>query len=105
MSRRHRWRRGDGTVLSCVDLNRAVPMMLDELDDIVRLLAQVEQWLRFDDVACDLFTDWLIAVSCEPGPEPCAQDVIDELGAQNVKLHRILRAGIPNTGHVHPPAP
>jgi hypothetical protein len=102
MSPRHRWRRGDGTVLSCVDLNRAVPMMLDELDDVVRLVGLMEEWLRFDDVACDLLTDWLIAVNCDPGPDPCAHGVIDELGATSVKLHRILRAGIPDTGHTHP---
>jgi hypothetical protein len=105
MSRRHRWRRGDGTVLSCTDLNQAVPMMLDELDELVRLVDQVEEWLRFDDVACDLFTDWLIAASCDPGPDPSAQGVIDELGTLSVKLHRILRADIPTTGHTHPPTP
>ena len=70
MNRAHRWRRGDGTVLSCNDLNQAVPMLLDELDDIVRLVDLVEEWLRFEEVACDLLTDWLISVSCAPGPQP-----------------------------------
>jgi hypothetical protein len=101
----HRWRRGDGTVLSGIDLTEAVPMMLDELDDIVRLVDLVEEWLRFDDVACDLLTDWLIAVSCDPGSDPTAQGVIDELGKASVKLHRILRAGTPTAGHAHPPIP
>jgi len=105
MSRQHRWRRGDGTMLSCPDLHEAVPMMLDELDDIKGLVNQLEQWLLFDDVACDLLTDWLIAVNCDPGPEPSAQDVIDQLGTVGVKLHHILRAGIPDTGHRHPPTP
>lgn len=103
MNRRHRCQRGDGTVLSCADLNQAVPMMLDELDDIKRLLTLVEQWLLFEETACYLLTDWLIAVSCDPGPQPTANAVIDELGALSVKLQRILRAGIPDTGHAHPP--
>jgi hypothetical protein len=103
VSRQHRWRRGDGTVLSCPDLDEAVPMMLDELDDIKCLINQLEEWLLFDDVAADLFTDWLIAVNCDPGPEPSAKAVIDQLGTVGVTLHHILRAGIPNTGHRHPP--
>lgn len=105
MSRRHRWRRGDGTVLSCPDLDEAVPLMLDELDDIKRLVNLLEEWLLFEESACDLLTDWLIAVNCNPGPEPTAKGVIDELGTLGVKLHRILQAGIPDTGHVHPPTP
>jgi hypothetical protein len=105
VSRRHRWQRGDGTVLSCIDLNQAVPMSLDELDDMVRLVDLVEDWLRFDDVACDLFTDWLFAACTDPDDEPNAKAVIDELGSASVKLHRILRAGIPDTGHTHPPTP
>lgn len=105
MNRRHRWRRGDDTVLSCPDLDEAVPMMLDEIDDIKRLVNLIEEWLLFEESACYLLTDWLIAVNCLPGPEPSAQDVIDELGALGVKLHRILQAGIPPTGHTHPPTP
>lgn len=103
MNRRHRWRRGDGTVLSCADLNQAVPMMLDELDDIKRLVNLLEEWLLFEESACYLLTDWLIAVNGNPRHDPSAQTVIDELGALGVKLHRILQAGIPDTGHVHPP--
>jgi hypothetical protein len=49
IQRAHQWRRGDGTVLSCRDLNEAVPMMLDELDDIVRLVDPVEEWLLLDE--------------------------------------------------------
>jgi hypothetical protein len=105
MNRRHRWWRGDGTVLSCADLDEAVPMMLDELDDIKRLVALLEEWLLFEESACYLLTDWLIAACTHPGREPSARDVIDELGALSVKLHHILRAGIPATGHHHPPTP
>jgi hypothetical protein len=102
MNRRHRWQRGDGTVLSCVDLDEAVPMMLDELDDIKRLVVLLEEWLLFEESACYLLTDWLIAASYDLGREPSAKDVIDELGALSVKLHHILRAGVPDTGHAHP---
>jgi hypothetical protein len=102
MNRRHRWQRGDGTVLSCVDLDEAVPMMLDELDDIKRLVALLEEWLLFEESACYLLTDWLIAASYDPGREPSAKGVINELGALSVKLHHILRAGVPDTGHAHP---
>lgn len=105
MNRRHRWRRGDDTVLSRIDLHQAVPMTLDELGDIKRLVNLLEEWLLFEESACYLLTDWLIAVNCLPGPEPSAQGVIDELGALGVKLHRILRAGVPDTGHTHPPTP
>jgi hypothetical protein len=104
VNRRHQWRRGDGTVLSCLDLVDAVPMMLDELDDIKRLVNVLEDWLRFEESACYLLSDWLLAINCDPGPQPPAQGVIDELGALGVKLHRILSAGIPDTGHTHPPA-
>jgi hypothetical protein len=103
MNRVHRWKRGDGTVLSCTDLVEAVPLMLDELDDIKALVDQFEDWLRFDEAACDLLTDWLWAVNCDPGTDPTAKDVIDALGALSVKLGTILRAGIPDTGHRHPP--
>lgn len=77
--------------------------MLDELDDIKRLVALLEEWLLFEESACYLLTDWLIAASCEAGPEPSAKGVIDQLGALSVKLHHILRAGVPDTGHAHPP--
>ncbi len=103
MSAAHRWRRGDGTVLSCGDLTEAVPMMLDELDDVVRLVDLAEQWLRFDADARDLLTDWLVSSCTCPGGIPTAWDVIEELGTVSVKLHRLVRAGIPDTGHVHPP--
>ncbi len=103
MSRVHRWRRGDGTVLSCTDLAEAVPMMLDELDDIKRLLSTIEEWLRYDEGASDLLTDWLWAVNCDPDLDPRALDVIGELGALSVKLLNILKAGIPHTGHIHHP--
>ena len=63
----------------------------------------VEQWLLFEETACYLLTDWLIAASRDPGPEPSATDVINELGTLGVKLHHILRAGVPDTGHRHPP--
>jgi len=63
----------------------------------------VEQWLLFEETACYLLTDWLIAASRDPGPEPSATDVINELGTLGVKLHHILRAGVPDTGHGHPP--
>jgi hypothetical protein len=90
-------------VLACPDLNEAVPMMLDDLDDIKRLVNLLEEWLLFEQDACYLLTDWLIAVNANPGREPSAQTVIDELGTLGVTLHRILQAGIANTGHVHPP--
>jgi hypothetical protein len=99
----HRCRRGDGTVLSGTDLTEAVPMLPHELDDLVRLVDLVEEWLRFDDVAGDLFTDWLIAACADPDRDPTVQDVIDALGATSVKLHRILRAAVPDTGHRNPP--
>lgn len=105
MNRAHRWRRGDGTVLSCPDLDEAVPMMLDELDDIKRLVNLLEEWLLFEESACYLLTDWLLAVSRDPWAKPSAQDIIDELGTLGVKLHGILHAGIPDTGHRHPPTP
>jgi hypothetical protein len=90
-------------VLSCVDLTQAVPMMLDELDDLVRLVDLAEEWLRFDADARDLLTDWLVSRSSCPRSVPMVWAVIEELGTVGVKLHRLLRAGIPNTGHVHPP--
>lgn len=98
MSAAHRWRRGDGTLLSCLDLVEAVPMMLDELDDIVRLLDLVEEWLRLDEAARDQLADWLPDARATTAT---AWPVIDELGQASVKLHRILRAGIPDTGHTH----
>jgi len=100
----HRWRRGDGTVLSGVDLNQAVPMLLGELDDIVRLIDLIEEWLRMDDLARDQLSQWRLAIAdvCT-GPDP-AWPVIDELGTVSVTLHRIVRAGIPDTGHLHAPA-
>jgi hypothetical protein len=103
MSPPHRWRRGDGTVLSCTDLTQAVPMMPDELDDLVRLADLVEEWLRFDDAAADLLTDWLTTTGHAPGNRSAAQAVIDEFGTLSVRLHRILHAGVPATGHTHPP--
>jgi len=104
VSRAHRWRRGDATVLSCIDLAEAVPVMLDELDDIKRLVNLLEQWLLFEESACYLLTDWLIAVNTNPDHSPSAQTVIDQLATLGVTLHRILAAGTPDTGHVHPPA-
>ena len=74
MNAHHRWRRGDGTVLSCVDLNQAVPMLLGELDDIVRLIDLIEEWLRMDDLARDQLSQWRLAIAdvCtgpdRPGP-------------------------------------
>jgi hypothetical protein len=105
VSHRHLWRRGDGTVFGCRDLTEAVPFHLDELDDIKDLVGQVEEWLLYDEVACDLFTDWLIAVDCGPGTEPSAREVVKALGELGVKLHRIVKAGLPKTGHAHPPTP
>jgi hypothetical protein len=101
--RYHHWRRGDGAVMSCSDLHVAVPMLLDELDDIKRLVDQLEDWLRFDEAACDLLTDWLWAVNCSPEVDPTAQQVIDALGRLSVQLGGILRAGVADTGHIHPP--
>jgi hypothetical protein len=97
-------RRADGAVLSRVDLAEAVPMMLDELDDIARLVDLVEQWLLLEQAAYDLFTDWLIASTPAPRGVATAQDVLDQLGTLSVKLHALLRPGIPDTGHIHPPA-
>jgi hypothetical protein len=104
VSPRHRWRRADGAVLSCADLTEAVPMMLDELNDIVGLVDLVEEWLRFDATAVDQLTDWLAETTCRPATPNATRAVIDELGSVSVKLHRIVRAGIPDTGHIHPPA-
>ena len=97
--RKHRWRRGDATVLSCADLTDAVPMMLDELDDIARLAGLIEEWLLFEEDACYLLTDWLI-LSTRGGT---AQNIIDQLGKISAQMHAIARAGIPDTGHIHPP--
>jgi hypothetical protein len=103
VNRAHRWRRGDGTVLSCHDLTQAVPMTLDELHDIANLIGKIEDWLLFDEEACDLLTYWLWAANCDPTADPHARHVIDALGILGATLQRILRAGIPNTGHIHPP--
>jgi hypothetical protein len=80
-------------------------MMLDELDDIKRLVNVLEEWLRFEESACYLLSDWLLAVNCDPAAEPSARDVIDQLGTLGVMLHAIVQAGVPDTGHVHPPTP
>ena len=85
-------------------------MMLDELEDIKDLVNVLEQWLRFEDSSWYLLTDWLIAINNhDPDdcgePEPSAQNVINALAALSVKLHHILAAGIPDTGHTHPPTP
>jgi hypothetical protein len=97
--RQHRWRRGDATMLSCADLTEAVPMMLDELDDIARLAGLIEDWLLFEEDACYLLTDWLMLST----RTATAQDVIDQLGKLSAQMHAIVRAGIPDTGHIHPP--
>ena len=103
MSPTHRWRRADGTVLSCADLTQAVPMILDELHDIVYRIDLVEEWLRLDADAQDLLGDWLLARTSCPDPVAATWTLIEDLGTQSVKLHRLIRAGIPDTGHVHPP--
>jgi hypothetical protein len=100
ISRAHRWTRGDGTLMSCTDLTTAVPMTLDELDDIVRLVDLVEEWLLLDETAVDQLTYWLDTAD---HLNRNVQHVVDELGTISAKLHQILRAGIPDTGHAHPP--
>lgn len=92
-------RRGDGTVLSDVDLAQAAPMMADELDDIARLLDLVEEWLRLDEVARDLLADWLADATA--GWPATAGTLIDALGVAAVKLRRIA-AGVPAAGHAAP---
>ncbi len=99
----HRWRRGDGTLLSCQDLTEAVPMMLHELHDLAYLLGKIEDWLLFDEEACNLLTDWLWAANCDLTADPHARHIINALGTLGVTLQRILRAGISDTGHIHPP--
>jgi len=79
-------------------------MLRHELDDIARLLDLVEQWLRVNDESRDLLTDWLRLLGGHPAGAPTAGSVIDGLGQTSVTLHRILRAGAPDTGRVHPPA-
>jgi hypothetical protein len=101
----HGWRRGDGTVLSRIDLTEAVPMMGDELDDIVRLVDLFEEWLRFDESMRDQLDDWLADTSWCPATTKQAWDVIEDLGSVSVQLHSILRAAIPATSHIHPPTP
>lgn len=105
MNRAHWWRRGDGAVLSCIDLTEAVPMMLDELHDIKRLVNLLEEWLLFEQDACYLLTDWLLASAIYTTNVPTACDIIDQLGTLGVKLYDLVQAGIPDTGHTHPPTP
>jgi hypothetical protein len=90
-------------VLSGVDLTEAVPMLLHELDDIARLVDLVEQWLLLDEPARYLLTDWLIVAAGNPHTVATAQDIVERLGTLSVKLHALVRAGTPDTGHIHPP--
>jgi hypothetical protein len=86
-------------MLSCRDLTESVPMMLDELDDIARLVDLVEEWLLLDEAAVDQLTNWLDSANHLHRKVP---DILEGLGTVSVTLHQILRAGIPDTSHAHP---
>ncbi|WP_433432934.1 hypothetical protein [Nonomuraea sp. CA-141351] len=85
------YQRADGAVLSDADLAECRPLHRDELRDLAWLLGLLEDWLLHtsDDVRADLATF--------PGPSRhtidrhTIDDLIDHLGTQAVKLHRLTR--------------
>ena len=78
-------RPGDGAWLTATDLTSCLPLHHGELQELAQLLTLVEDWLLHsgDDVLADL------ARFLHHRPPA---DLIDELGTQSVKLHRLARA-------------
>ncbi|MEU4234475.1 hypothetical protein AB0F17_60235 [Nonomuraea sp. NPDC026600] len=81
------YQRRDGTLLNATDLAECLPIHPTELHDLAWLTSLMEDWLLHcgDNVLADLAA---FHRSCDTAY------IIDELGTQALKLHRLLK---PNT--------
>ena len=79
---RQPFRRGDGVLFTPADLRCSVPVHRGELDELACVITLLEDWLLHAD-------EGVIAALADFAPEYRAGDLIDDLGSQSVKLHRL----------------
>jgi hypothetical protein len=77
--------RADGARFCAADLDECVPVHRGELDEIAYLITLLEDWLLHTD-------DLVLADLARFAHDRRPADLIDDLGTQSVKLHRLIRA-------------